>query len=42
MIVSSEDDPGVDVDAMDIKEVEKRKTRGEERKNTEVQNQTVG
>jgi len=32
VIVSSEDDLGVDVDAMDIKEVEQKKTREEEKK----------
>jgi len=39
VIVSSEDDPGVDVDAMDIKEVEQRKTR--EEKNTHTQESRI-
>lgn len=42
VIVSSEDDLGVDVDAMDIKEVEQKKTREEEKRSEdEGMNETV-
>jgi len=39
VILSSEDDLGVDVDAMDIKEVELKRKR-KKRKNTVAHNQT--